>query len=200
MGARADEVRSEIERTRADLGQTLDAIGDRMSPRQIARRRTRRIAHGLHVVRDSVMGTTGQVTSSIGDTASSAKAGLKSAAEAIPAPSEMSETITSQTQGNPLAAGVIAFTGGLLLATALPPTPPEQRGASQLAEQAQPLVNAAQEAAAELKDGMRASLQGAVENVREAASQSASEVGEQAKAAVGEVGTQAKEAASPSDT
>ena len=41
------------------------------------------------------------------------------------------DLIQQQTQGNPLAAGLIAFGTGLLLATLFPPTEAEQRAAAQ---------------------------------------------------------------------
>ena len=43
MGQAADELRSDIERTREDMAQTLDAIGDRLSPRLQAQRQVDRL-------------------------------------------------------------------------------------------------------------------------------------------------------------
>ena len=43
MGQAADELRSDIERTREDMAQTLDAIGDRISPRLQAQRQVDRL-------------------------------------------------------------------------------------------------------------------------------------------------------------
>ena len=43
MGQDADELRRDIERTRVDLGGTLDAIGDRVSPSRMVERRTNRM-------------------------------------------------------------------------------------------------------------------------------------------------------------
>jgi hypothetical protein len=39
----AEEIREEIERTRADMASTLDAIGDRVSPRLQAERQMERL-------------------------------------------------------------------------------------------------------------------------------------------------------------
>jgi hypothetical protein len=43
MGQAADELRQEIERTREDMASTLDAIGDKVSPRLQAERQMERL-------------------------------------------------------------------------------------------------------------------------------------------------------------
>ena len=43
MGQAADELRQDIERTRADMAQTLDAIGEKVSPRLQAERQMERL-------------------------------------------------------------------------------------------------------------------------------------------------------------
>ena len=43
MGQAADELREDIERTREDMASTLDAIGDRISPRLQAERQMDRL-------------------------------------------------------------------------------------------------------------------------------------------------------------
>ena len=43
MGQAADELRKDIERTREDMAETLDAIGDRISPRLQAERQMDRL-------------------------------------------------------------------------------------------------------------------------------------------------------------
>ena len=57
MGQDADQLKREIEDTRGELGGTLDAIGDRLSPGRMVERRKNRMMNGLHNVRDRVMGT-----------------------------------------------------------------------------------------------------------------------------------------------
>ena len=43
MGQAADELKQDIERTREDMATTLDAIGDRISPRLQAQRQAERL-------------------------------------------------------------------------------------------------------------------------------------------------------------
>ena len=135
-----DDVRREIEQTRADLGATLEAIGDqvspklmkeramekvndrvdtvneRMNPTRIVRRRTATVRTGIRNVRESVMGA---------------------ADDAKMAP----EVVRGQAQGNPLLAGLVAFGGGLVLATALPPTDNERQAAERIVEASSPSRN-----------------------------------------------------------
>ena len=54
MGQSAEEVRRDIERTRADMGYTLDAMGDRMSPKRMVARRTGRVTGAFRSARTAV--------------------------------------------------------------------------------------------------------------------------------------------------
>ena len=54
---RAQQLREEIAQGRSELSGTLDAIGDRVSPRRIAERRVNRIFGVFGTVRERVMGT-----------------------------------------------------------------------------------------------------------------------------------------------
>ena len=56
MGQSTTEVRRDIERTRDDMSDTIDAIADRTSPRRIVGRRRERMAEGWRSVRHRVMG------------------------------------------------------------------------------------------------------------------------------------------------
>ena len=57
MGQSAEELRYEIADTRAELGQTLDAIGDRVSPGRMIERRKNRFVVGMRSAKDRIMGT-----------------------------------------------------------------------------------------------------------------------------------------------
>ena len=56
MAERTTELRSEIEDTREHLGDTLDAIGDRVSPGRIVERRKNRARQSIDTMRERVMG------------------------------------------------------------------------------------------------------------------------------------------------
>jgi hypothetical protein len=52
MGQSPEELKQDIESTRADLGETLDAIGDRVSPGRVIERRKNRTRQRLTGLRD----------------------------------------------------------------------------------------------------------------------------------------------------
>jgi ElaB/YqjD/DUF883 family membrane-anchored ribosome-binding protein len=56
MGTTPDEIRSEIESTRADLGVNVDRIVDRTSPRRVMRRRADRARAAVRGARERIMG------------------------------------------------------------------------------------------------------------------------------------------------
>ena len=78
-----------------------------------------------------------------------------------------------QTQGNPLAAGLIAFGAGWLISSLLPASRQEQRLAQQATEKAadvgRPLADKARDAAMEIKDNLQEPAQEAVASVKDTA-------------------------------
>ena len=65
MGQSATELKQEIAQTRQNLGETLDAIGDRVSPGRMVERRKNRMTRGFQNVRERVMGTASSMTDSV---------------------------------------------------------------------------------------------------------------------------------------
>ena len=57
VGQSAEELRLQIAATREDLGTTVDAISDHVSPSRIVQRRKNRVASRWIAARESVMGT-----------------------------------------------------------------------------------------------------------------------------------------------
>ena len=88
----AEELRYEIEGTRDHLGATMVAIEEHVSPRAMVQRRRSAMAERWASLRESVMGKASDMTSSASDAAQ----GAPTAA-------------VHQAQGNPLAAGLVAF-------------------------------------------------------------------------------------------
>ena len=67
MGQSAEELRYEIADTRAELGQTLDAIGDRVSPGRMIERRKNRFVVGMRSAKDRIMGTASDAGTAVTD-------------------------------------------------------------------------------------------------------------------------------------
>jgi ElaB/YqjD/DUF883 family membrane-anchored ribosome-binding protein len=185
MGQSAEELRREIEYTREDLGETLDAIGDRVSPGRIVERRKNRVVNGFSSVRNRVMGTASDAGHSVGDTAGGAVDTIKGAPDAV----------VQQTQGNPLVAGGIAFGVGVLLASVFPATAKEQQVAGQLKEKAEPLAEDLKQTGQQMAEHMKEPAREAVESVKQAATEGQQAVADTAKQAAESTGQAAREGA-----
>jgi len=196
VGQSAEELRRDIERTRDDLGGTLDAIGDRVSPGRIMQRRTSAVRDRFTSVKDSIMGSATDAYSSA--TGSVQDAGHGMADRASSAASTVTDTpqlVKRQTQGNPLAAGIIAFGGGLLLASVLPSSRAEQRAATNLQDHLEPLKDKAIEAGQQMKESLQETAQSAAQEVKQTAQSAAEEVKQGAQSSASDVKDQAQSAA-----
>ena len=187
MGQRADEIRQDIERTRDDLSASLDVLGDRVSPRRIAQRRVSGIRGGLTSMRETVMGSPDG-----GGVRGSVQAASEQASSAADQLREAPGALRENVQGNPLAAGLIAFGGGLLLGSILPATQRERQMASAVAGELQPVIDQAKGAAEELRTNMQDSVQSAAEHVKDQAKTAAQEVKDEARGAADDMKDQAK--------
>lgn len=184
-----EQIRNDIERTRAELSRDVDTLGDRVRPSNVARRQRDRMVGGVRRLSDRVMGTARSAThdaaGSMRGTASSVAGSAQDAASSVgDAVSEAPRVVREQTQGNPLAAGLIAFGAGLVVASLVPASPPETRAAGKVREAAAPLVDDLKGAASTVAEDMREPVQ---ENVQA--------LGESAKGAAQDVAHQGKEAA-----
>jgi uncharacterized protein YjbJ (UPF0337 family) len=186
MAQVSQELRQDIERIRDDLDSTLDALGERVSPRHIARRRKAAVRARVTRVRTAVMGSAmesgstaaGQARHVAGSVQEGAQQVAGRAAEQV---RDAPEMIQQQTRGNPLAAGLVAFGGGLLLATLFPPTEAEQRAAGAVQERIEPIKDQALEAGREMKDHLQESARESAQQVKETATDATQEVKQQAQ-------------------
>ncbi|WP_410673765.1 DUF3618 domain-containing protein [Amycolatopsis sp. cmx-4-68] len=202
-----ERLRREIEGTQRNLSTDVNALTEKVSPGRIVERRVGRLRSAVGNARDRVMGTASDHASTAGDkmgsaastaqdkvgsVASAAQDKVSSAADAV---SEAPQSIRRGTQGNPLAAGLIAFGAGWLVSSLLPASDPERKLAGQATDLAREHVApVAKHAAEELKDNLREPAQQAVESVKSEATDSASTVKEEARSATGDVTDRAQEA------
>jgi hypothetical protein len=119
------------------MSATLDVIGDRVNPTQMVKSGTRRLGQWVESARVGIMGSEG-----VGGQA-------------------------GESQGNPLAAGIIAFGVGLLVGSILRPTKVEQQGLSAIADMAEPALDVAIQAASDLGHGLQESTGHAADKVGE---------------------------------
>ena len=164
MGQEPAELRRDIERRRDELGETIDAIGDRVSPGRIIERRRNRMADGLRSFKDRVMGTV--------DSGTSAVSGAAGSIRDVAGP----EAITRQAAGSPLGAGLVAFGIGFLVAAALPPSDAEAEVAQQAKDALEPAKDALTEAAKSVAGDVKEDVVEAAQQVKSHATDAAGEV------------------------
>lgn len=116
----------------------------------------------------------GRVKHTIAGSADSAvKDAMRTAGAAV---QDAPQQLAAKTQGNPLAAGLIAFGAGLLVSSLIPPSKAETDAAAAVREKARPLVNHAQAAGKEVVEGLNEPAQEAVENLKSTAAEAAGHV------------------------
>jgi len=175
------------------MGETLDAIGDRLSPERMIERRKAAFGQRARKVKDTVMGSPGYVepmTRAATEKVQSATETVQSAAGTVGRTPEM---IAEQTRGNPMAAGIIAFGGGLLFATLMPRSETEQRLVEQAQPQLQQVTDQLKEAGREIASDAKQHVQEATASVQETGTEAAGAVRIQARSAAEEVKTNSGE-------
>jgi ElaB/YqjD/DUF883 family membrane-anchored ribosome-binding protein len=200
VGATPDQLKADIERTRADLTTDVDALADKVSPARVAERRISAVRGTARSVKDKVMGTAtdaaSSTTSSASSAASTAGDSLSSAASSVASSvATAPHQVTTKTQGNPLAAGLIAFGAGLLFGSLLPETRAEQAAAAQLKETAEPALEAVKDSANTIKDDLTSSAQDAAQEVKQSAQEAVEATQAQAQRAKDDVVGTAQSAA-----
>jgi Protein of unknown function (DUF3618) len=163
-----DEIRADIERTRAELSDNVDALADTANPKNIAKRQAGRVKQAAVGVKEHIMGSSDDDTDSgrLGD----AKYAVQDKASAVgDAVSNAPAQVKQKARGNPLAAGLIAFGAGLLVSSLIPSSQREQEAVSTLQDKAEPLKEKATEAARDVASNLREPAQEAAQSVKDTA-------------------------------
>jgi hypothetical protein len=184
MGTNTEELRREIAQTRDGLGDTLDAIGDRVSPSRVMQRRKNRVVGAFRGVRQRVMGVGADAGHAMGGTVETAIESVHGAPQAV----------RSQAQGSPMAAGAIAFGIGFIAAAAFPPSRTEEQLAGNLTDRIEPLKQEASAAAHDLVDHLREPAMNAVDAVKETAAEGKQALQDAAKEAAQQTKEQGQQA------
>jgi hypothetical protein len=195
MSENPDAIRADIEATRERLGTNVDAVADKVTPSHIVHRQTDKVKSAVFGVKEKVMGAADDATARMhtGMHARTDSAGnpLTEAGAAIgDAPHQVKE----KTQGNPLAAGLIAFGAGLLLSSLIPASEKEREAADALKTAAEPVTTELTEAAKDLAQGMKEPAQEAMENVKATAADAAEHVKAEGQMAAADVKDRATDA------
>jgi ElaB/YqjD/DUF883 family membrane-anchored ribosome-binding protein len=208
-----DVIRRQIEDTRRELSYDVDALNEKVNPSRVMDRRVSAAKGRITRLKDRVMGTasdtTSQATSQVQDMASNAAGSVQNAASSaadtvqsaasstVSAVQQAPDTVVRQAQGNPLAAGLIAFGVGWLVSSLLPPTEKEkqlaQQAESAVRENKDALLEPTKQAAQEMGEQLKPAAQQAVEEVRSTAQDAAQTVKEEGQAAAQDVQGQAQQ-------
>lgn len=200
-----EQIRREIEGTQRALGADVDRLTEKVNPSRIVERRVERARGAVTNVKEKIMGSpthrtptyqsgyqADSGTSHVGDRVSSA---ASSAADTL---SSAPQAVRQQAQGNPLAAGLIAFGAGWLVASLIPASQKEQEVATQAKDAAREHASAVTgplgEVANQAKENLREPTQQAVEAVRSTATEAASTVQYEGRSAAQDVSGRAQEA------
>ena len=180
-----DEIRREIEDTRGRLSSDVNALTETVSPSNVARRQVDKVAGVATSVKDRVMGTADDLRSSGSDAASTVGH----------APGAAADKARSKTQGNPLAAGLIALGAGWLVGSMLPASEKEKQAASTLKEKAQPLVEEAKSMAQDTAQELKEPAQQAAQSIKDTATEAKDNVAQEGKSTAKDVTSQAQSSA-----
>jgi uncharacterized protein DUF3618 len=190
-------IRRDIEATRADLSRDVDTLTEKVSPARVMERKVDRAKGAVGSVKEKVMGSSNDpydngkvggatdkassMVSAVGDTAGSAPSVAR-----------------SKTQGNPLAAGLIAFGVGWLASSLLPATDKEADAAGALkdkaSEHSDTLTAPLKEAAQGAKENLSGPAQDAVSSMKSTATDAAGTVKDEAASAKDDVSGSAQDA------
>jgi hypothetical protein len=188
MSENPDVIRADIEATRARLGTNVDAVADKVTPSHIVQRQTDKVKENVKDavfgVKEKVMGAADHTAGNVHSATGTAGAHLGGAGAAIgDAPAQ----VKTRTQGNPLAAGLIAFGAGLLVSSLIPASQKEREAADALKTAAEPLTTELTEAAKDIAEGLKEPAQAAMENVKATAADATEHVKAEGQGAVADV-------------
>ena len=203
MTSDPDQIRGNIEHTQKNLSADVDALAEKVSPSRIVERRVEQTRSAMTSVKDRIMGSAAETTSTVSGTAGSAAVSAKDtlaakASSAADMASSAPEQARQRTRGNPLAAGLVAFGAGWLLSSLLPATEPEQEAAAQVKdlamEKGRPVAQELGQAGQETAQSLRDSAQQRAQSVKETAADAASTVAGETQSQASDVTSHAQEA------
>jgi ElaB/YqjD/DUF883 family membrane-anchored ribosome-binding protein len=178
-----DQIRREIEDTRGRLSDDVNALTETVSPSNVARRQADKVAVAAASVKDRVMGTADDLRSSGSDAASSVGH----------APGAAATKARRKTQGNPLAAGLIALGAGWLVGSLLPASEKEKQAAGSLKDRAQPLVDEAKTVAQDTAQELKEPAKQAAQTIKETAVDAKDTVVQEGRSTAEDVKSQAQD-------
>ncbi len=198
MTSDPDQIRQSIEETRASLSADVDTLNEKVNPAKVVERQKTRVTDKVGSVKEKVMGSASDTSSSVSGAMGTAQHKASSAASSVAdTASAAPDAVRRRTEGNPLAAGLIAFGVGWLASSLLPSSELEQKATMEVKERGSDLASSvADEAKAVAQDvaqDLKGSAQEAAESVKATAQDAAAEVKGEAQSAKDDVTSQAQQ-------
>jgi gas vesicle protein len=186
MGQDPDEIRQEIEQTRAQMGETVEAIGYKAD---VPSRAKEAVAGKAESVRSRISNTASRARESVTGTTSRAGEGVSEAAsrvsDATPSGRDVKRTArraAGLAQENPLGMAIGAIALGFLAGLAAPTTRVEDEKLGPVADQVKDKVKeTGQEAFERGKDVAQQAAQSAVDTAKQQGQQQGEELAESAR-------------------
>jgi len=191
-------IRRQIEDTRRELSYDVDALNEKVNPARVMDRRVTAAKGRVARVKEKVMGSAHDTSYQAQGVASNAAGSVQDAASsAVETVQQTPDMIVRQTQGNPMAAGLIAFGVGWLVSSLLPATEKEKQLAQQaetaVKENKDALLAPAKQVAQEIGEELKPAAQQAVEEVKSTAQDAAQTVKDEGQSAAQDVKGQAQQ-------
>jgi hypothetical protein len=189
-----DEIRADIERTRAALSDNVDDLAESVKPKNVAGRQVGKVKEAASNLKDRVMGSEDDdySGSAVGKASSAKDTVGEKASDAREAVRQAPSRMKRRAQGNPLAAGMIAFGLGMLVSSLIPSTEKEREAVSQLRENLEPVKEKASEVARDIGEGLKPAAQEAAESVKTTAQEGVESVKQEGQSAAADVKDQAQ--------
>jgi gas vesicle protein len=189
-----DQIRAEIEQTRRNLSHHVNELGETVSPGNVAQRQKDKVASKASELKDRVMGSATDAKESVmGTTGDVRTPGQGAVHQAGTTVQDLPAKARRQTQGNPLAVGLIALGAGWLVGSLLPASEKEREAAQTVKDKAQPLVEEAKAAGQEVAGHLKEPAQQAAEEVKASAQDSVDTVKGEAQSTAQDVKGSAQE-------
>jgi gas vesicle protein len=190
MSTNPEEIRRDIERTRAELSENVNALGDSAKPSNIVREQVDQVKEGVHSFKERIFGsdTNPYDHGAVGAVEDKAGTLVEDAKETV---ADAPRQVKASTRGNPLAAGLIAAGLGALIGGLIPASRMEKERAEQLKVAAEPVVEEIKQMATEAKDNLQPLAEEVAGNLKEVAQDATEHVKADAQVAKDEVSGQA---------
>ncbi|EWT03254.1 hypothetical protein N865_18670 [Intrasporangium oryzae NRRL B-24470] len=182
-----DAIRADIERTRSELSRDVNALGEAVTPGNVARRQVDKVRDAAGSVKDHVMGSASDLGDSATGMASGAASGVGDAAH------DAKQAAARRARGNPLAAGFVALGVGWLVGSLLPASAKERELSETVKDRAQPALDEAKSVAKESAEHLREPAQAAVAEVKDRAQAAVENVTDEGRQAADDVRASAAE-------